>query len=146
MVTFLNFVSFPSPDRSLKSKVLLLFLHRQLLVCDVKLIVTGFAKRGHMEDHNFVVKWHIKLKLSPAINLCWYFLLTDFQVDSFYQSDIANRQSWWIGCVWRPLFTNTVTISVTYPKPVLHSTAKWIYNKFVSTLFRGWKLLMALKS
>ena len=64
--------------------------------------VTGFAKRGlphtsnctNLEDHNFVIKWHMKLKLSPAINLCVYFLLTKFQVDSFYQSNITNRQSW----------------------------------------------------
>jgi len=64
-------------------------------------IVTRFAKRGlphtsnctNLEDHNFVIKWHMKLKLSPAINLSVYFLLTKFQVDSFYQFNITNRQN-----------------------------------------------------
>ena len=62
---------------------------------------TGFAKGGlshtsnfiNLEDHNFVVKRDMKLKLSPAIKLRWYFLLTKFQVNTLYQSEVTNRQS-----------------------------------------------------
>ena len=63
--------------------------------------VTGFAKRDlphtsnfiNLEDHNFVIKRQMKLKLSPAIKQCWYFLLTKFQVHSVYQSEVTNLQS-----------------------------------------------------
>jgi len=68
--------------------------------------VTGFVKWGlphtfnsiTLEDHDFqiVIKIHTKLKLSPAMHLCWCFMLTELQVSSINQSEFINmnRQSW----------------------------------------------------
>ena len=63
---------------------------------------TGFAKRGlphtsdfiNLEDHNFDVKRHMKLKLSPSIKHCRCILLTKSQVNRSYQSEVMNCQ--WI--------------------------------------------------
>jgi len=70
--------------------------------CNVNIFVAGFMKRGlphtinfmNLEDHKFVIKRHMKLKLSQAIKLCWCFILNKFQVNSSYQCEVTNRQSW----------------------------------------------------
>ena len=54
----------------------------------------------NLEDHNLVIKTHMKLKLFPAIHPCWCFLLSEFQVSSV----VTDRQSWQIGCVWNTSF------------------------------------------
>ena len=51
--------------------------------------VTGFAKRD-----NSVFKLHISVKVSPSITLCWYSLLTTFQVISLFQSEVMDCQRW----------------------------------------------------
>jgi len=76
-------------------------LHEDIDCQNPTIYVTGFAKRGlphtsnfiKLKDHNFVIKIYMKLKLTPAIKLCWCFLLTKFQVYSFYQYEITNLQS-----------------------------------------------------
>ena len=70
--------------------------------------VTEFAERGphtsNLEGHNLAIKRHTMLKLCPVIKPCWCFLLIEYQVDSFYQSEVMNCHSWKIGCVWQTPF------------------------------------------
>ena len=83
----------------------------QLFAWNMVVYVTGFAKRvlphtsnsTNLEDHNLVIKWYTMLKLFPAINLCWCFLLTKLQVKSVNQSEVMNRQKLvnWM-CVGNP--------------------------------------------
>ena len=59
---------------------------------------TGFAKRSlsnsmMLEDQTLIFKYHINLKFSPFIKLCWDSRLTKFQVIIVFQSEVIDCQS-----------------------------------------------------
>ena len=62
--------------------------------------VTGVAKRNlphtansmNLEDHNFVQERY-KPEISPSVNLCWCSLLSNFQGNNLFQSEVMNCQS-----------------------------------------------------
>ena len=68
---------------------------------------TCMSNSMNIEDHNFVIKR--QLKLSPAIKLCWWFLLTKFQVSSFTKLKLQFFKVGKSDMCRRSLFANLVT-------------------------------------
>jgi len=84
-------------------KSILYIISIQNFVTSTTIYVTGFAKRGlphtsnspNLEDCSlgFTFKAYTNLKFSICINLCWYSLLSKFQGNGCFQSEIMNFQS-----------------------------------------------------
>jgi len=83
-----------------------------------------------LEDHNFVVKKDMKLKLSPAIKLCWCFLLTKFQVNTYllpiWSYESSKLVKWM--CVEDPYSQTQSHLCLLFTMLHLHYTNVWLVH------------------